>query len=347
VAQLIRMRYAAAQKNCGISANGAIKVNKDSIKAYIAWGNVCLFWGSTYLAIRIGVVVFPPALFAGFRFAIAGLVFLAFLKFRGHVIPGWKDILDNAIVGIMLLVLANGVVVWAEQWVQSSLAALTVATVPFWMVGFEAALPGGDKLNFRKIVGIILGFIGLVQLLGPDLKDSFDPGSFKGILALSLAACSWAAGSIFSKHRNIKTDPMMAAAIQMISAGILLSLVGGFLGEFSRLAFSWRGLGALAYLIVFGSLVGYSSYIYALSKLPVSKLSMYAYINPVIAVVLGWLVLGERFDGVMVTSTVMVLMGVVLVKTAPKEVQKPFTSTKPSMIAMGNFLRHRKRKVHP
>ena len=322
-------------------------MNRDLIKAYIAWGNVCLFWGSTYLAMRIGVAVFPPALFAGFRFAIAGLVFLAFLKFKGHAIPAWKDILDNAIVGIMLLVLANGVVVWAEQWVQSSLTALILATVPFWMVGFEAILPGGDSLNFRKIFGIILGFIGLVQLLGPDLKASFDPHSFKGILALSFAACSWAAGSIFSKHHNTKTDPMMGAAIQMISAAIILILVGVLWGEFSLLAFSWQGLGALAYLIVFGSLVGYSSYIYALSKLPVSKLSMYAYINPVIAVVLGWLILDERFDAVMVTSTIMVLVGVVLVKTAPTEVEKPVYSTKPVMIAIGNIFRHKKRKVNP
>ena len=291
-------------------------MNKDLIKAYIAWGNVCLFWGSTYLAMRIGVAAFPPALFAGFRFSMAGVIFFIFLKCRGYSTPGRREIVDHIIVGVMLLVMANGVVVWAEQWVESSLAALMVATVPFWMVGFESMLPGDDKINTRKIFGIIIGFIGLLQLLGPQLKASFDPDFFKGILALCFAACSWAAGSIYSKYRNIKTDPMMAAAIQMISAGIILIFIGSVIGEHQRLAFSWQGLAALMYLIVFGSLVGYSSYIYALSKLPVSKFSMYAYINPVIAVVLGWLILDERFDWVMVTSTAVILFGVVLVKTA-------------------------------
>ncbi len=298
-------------------------MNTDLTKAYFAWGNVCLFWGSTYLAMRIGVDAFPPALFAGFRFFIAGLIVFTFLKYKGHATPGRKVIVDHIIVGVMLLVMANGVVVWAEQWVESSLAALMVATVPFWMVGFESMLPGGDKINTRKVLGIIIGFIGLVQLLGPQLKDSFDPGFFKGTLALCFAACSWAAGSIYSKHRSMKTDPMMGAAIQMISAGIILICIGAFIGEYQRLTFSWQGLAALAYLIVFGSLVGYSSYIYALSKLPVSKFSMYAYINPVIAVVLGWLILDERFDWVMVISTVVILFGVVLVKTASTVQLKP------------------------
>jgi len=320
-------------------------MNKDLVKAYVAWGNVCLFWGSTYLAMRIGVAAFPPALFAGFRFAIAGLLFFSFLKFKGHATPGRQQILDHVIVGVLLLVLANGVVVWSEQWVESSLAALIVATVPFWMVGFESALPGGDKLNLRKILGIIIGFLGLVQLLGPELKASFDPNLIKGIVALFFAACSWAAGSIYSKHRNIKTDPMMAAAIQMISAGIILIVVGAFIGEFQRLAFNWRGLAALSYLIVFGSLVGYSSYIYALSKLPVARFSMYAYINPVIAVILGWLILDERFDWVMVTSTLVVLLGVVLVKTSSPK--KSVDSAKPLMTALRNCMHPKNRKVHP
>jgi drug/metabolite transporter (DMT)-like permease len=320
-------------------------LSKDLIKAYIAWGNVCLFWGSTYLAIRIGVAVFPPALFIGIRFVIAGLIFFAFLKLKGFATPGRKEVFDSVIVGVMLLVLGNAVVVWAEQWLESGLAALIIATVPFWMVGFEAALPGGDKLTLRKIAGIILGFMGLVHLLGPDLKAGFDPNFFKAILALFFAACSWAAGSIFSKHRNLKTDPLMAATIQMISAGIILIFMGAFFGEFKRLVFNWQGLAAMAYLIVFGSLIGYSSFIYALSKLPVAKFSMYAYINPVIAVILGWLILDERFDWVMITSTIVVISGVILVKTEPAA--KPADAAKPFMPTLRNSIRSIYRKVHP
>lgn len=291
-------------------------MKKDIIKAYTAWGAVCLCWGTTYLAIRIGVEVLPPALFAGIRFAIAGLIIFIFLKLKGLPNPSRQELLDLAVVGIMLLIMANGVVVWAEQWVPSGLAALIVATVPFWMVGFEAALPTGDELNVRKVFGIIIGFTGLVLLLGPDLKGSLDKAYLKGILAMFFAPCSWAAGSIYSKYRPVKSHPMMAAACQMIIAGTILVSIGAIFGEFQRFVFDIQGLAAIAYLTVFGSIVGYGSYIYALRKLPVSKVSMYAYINPVIAVVLGWMILDERFDWVVVTATAVVLLGVVLVKTA-------------------------------
>jgi drug/metabolite transporter (DMT)-like permease len=301
---------------------------RDIIKAYTAWGAVCLFWGTTYLAIRIGVEVVPPALFAGIRFAFAGSIIYIFLRLKGLPNPSRQDLPHLAVVGILLLITANGVVVWAEQWVPSGLAALIVATVPFWMVSFEAALPTGDKLNFRKVSGIIIGFAGLVLLLGPDLKGTLDKGYLKGILAMFFAPCSWAAGSIYSKYRPVKSHPMMAAAFQMLIAGTLLILIGAAFGEFQRFEFDIQGLAALAYLLVFGSIVGYGSYIYALTKLPASKVSMYAYINPVIAVILGWLVLGERFDWVVVTATVVVLFGVVLVKTASSQ-KKP---VKPSII---------------
>ncbi|MFQ6114659.1 MAG: EamA family transporter [bacterium] len=299
---------------------------KDILKAYTAWGAVCLFWGTTYLAIRIGVEVVPPALFAGVRFFIAGLIFLLFLKSRGYSSPSRRELSDMAVVGITLLTIGNGLVVWGEQWVPSGLAALLVATLPFWMAGFEAALPAGDKLNARKVLGIIIGFAGLVLLLGPDFQGSWDKAYLKGILAIFFAPCSWAAGSLYSKYRPVRSHPMIAAACQMIIAGTLLISIGAIFGEFQRFVFDIQGLAALGYLIVFGSIFGYGSYIYALSKLPASKVSMYAYINPVIAVILGWLVLDERFDWVVVTATAVVLFGVVLVKTAASE-KKPLKSS--------------------
>ena len=298
---------------------------RDVIKAHLAWGAVCLFWGTTYVAIRIGVETFPPALFAGFRFAIAGIIVFIFLKLRGYSIPNRRELLDIAIVGITLLAIANGTVVWAEQWIPSGLAALIVGTLPFWMVGFEAALPTGDKLNLRKVIGILIGFAGLVLLFGPDLKGSLNTSYSKGILAISLAPCAWAVGSIYSKYRKIKTKPMMAAAIQMIVAGIILIFIGTIFGELQHLSFDFQGLAALAYLVVFGSIVGYGSYIYALAKLPASKVSMFAYVNPVIAVILGWLILDERLDWVVATATAVVLFGVVLVKSARSK--KPAVST--------------------
>jgi drug/metabolite transporter (DMT)-like permease len=289
---------------------------REKITAYAAWGAVCLFWGTTYLAIRIGVRTVPPALFGGLRFLTAGLIFLAYLRWRGHAFPARRELLDMVIVGIALLVISNGLVIWAEQWVPSGIAALLVATLPFWMAGFEAALPSGERLTRRKVMGIIIGFTGLVILFSPEIKTSFDMAYLQGVAALLLAPLCWSAGSVYSKSRPAKSHPLMAATMQMIVAGIILILIGGMFGEWQRFSLDPEGLAAMAYLVVFGSIVGYGSFIYALAKLPATKVAMYAYVNPLIAVVLGWLILGERMDWSVLLATAFVLLGVVLVKSS-------------------------------
>ncbi|MFQ5603140.1 MAG: EamA family transporter [bacterium] len=298
---------------------------KELIKAYLAWGAVCIFWGTTYLAIRIGVEVFPAAIFAGIRFLIAGVLFLVFLLIRGYKLPVGRELLDITIVGIALLTIANGIVVWAEQWVPSGLAALIVATLPFWMVGIEATLPRGDKLNFKKVLGIVTGFAGLVLLVYPDLRGSTEPGYLTGMAVILIAPLSWGAGSIYSKYRTMKTKPLMAAALQMVIAGVLLTLLGTMNGELAEYSYTFKGLAALAYLVVFGSLIGYSSYIYALDKLPASIVSMYAYINPLIAVILGWLILDEKLDWSVATATIIIISGLLMVKVSrqPEVIKKP------------------------
>jgi drug/metabolite transporter (DMT)-like permease len=221
-----------------------------------------------------------------------------------------------AIVGIALLAISNGLVIWAEQWVPSSIAALLVATLPFWMAGFEAALPSGERLTLRKVIGIVIGFSGLVILFLPEIQTTFDMAYLKGILAMLFAPLCWAAGSMYSKSRPAKSHPLMAASVEMIVAGIVLLLVGSLFGEWNRFSFDMEGLAATAYLIVFGSIVGYGSFVYALAKLPATKVSMYAYVNPVIAVLLGWLILHERMDWSVILATAVVLLGVVLVKSS-------------------------------
>jgi drug/metabolite transporter (DMT)-like permease len=288
----------------------------ESIKAHAAWGAVCLFWGTTYLAIRIGVKSLPPAMFLGTRFLVAGFIFALYLRWRGLVFPNRGELGNLAVVAVALLVTANGLVVWAEQWVPSGLAALIVATLPFWMAGFEAVLPSGSKLNLRKILGIIIGFTGLVILFAPELKHSFDFSYLMGVSGLLFSAVCWAAGSVYSKYRPVRSHPLMAAAFEMLIAGSILVTIGLFFGESGRFGFDPRGLAALVYLVIFGSLLGYGSFIYALAKLPATKVSMYAYINPVIAVLLGWLVLGERLDRFVILSTAVILLGVVLVKSS-------------------------------
>ncbi len=291
-------------------------MQSEKVKAYLAFGAVSFFWGTTYLAIRIGVEVLPPALFAGVRFLLAGLILFTALLARGYKAPNASEWKHQAIIGIALLVLGNGVVVWAEQFVPSSLAALIVATLPFSIVTIEAALGKGDRLTGKKMLGLMIGFAGLVLLLWPDLQGAIQGTYLLGIIGLLLAPVFWSAGSIYSKYRQSTTRPFMAAAIQMIIAGLLLSLIGILSGELARFHFSVQGFAAISYLIVFGSILGYGSYIYALDKLPPSVVSMYAYINPVVAVFLGWLILDERLDLLMIIATVVILSGVVLVKSA-------------------------------
>lgn len=290
----------------------------EMIKAYAAWLSVCFFWGTTYLAIRIGVQNLPPALFAGIRWVTAGLIFLAILRLRGIAFPEPREYPNLALVGISLLVLANGLVVWAEQWVPSGLTALIVATLPFWMAGFDALMPSGNPMTIRKTAGILLGFVGLVILFYPDLQASMDRSYLIGVLVLFLAPLSWAIGSVYSKHRPIASNPLMAAAFQMVIAGVIFIGIGVLADEAGRFHFSAAGFGAMAYLIVFGSIVGYGSYIYSLAKLPAAKVSLFAYVNPVIAVVLGWLILDERFDLYVVASAFLVLFGVLLVKSSKR-----------------------------
>jgi len=289
---------------------------QETIKAYGAWGGVCLFWGTTYLAIRIGVQRVPPALFAGVRFIIAGALFLAYLRWKGYPMPKKHEWPHMVIVGISLLVLANGLVVWAEQWVPSGLAAVIVATMPFWSAGIESVLPSGEKLTFRKVLGILIGFAGVMILFAPEIAGSLDRAYLKGVIVLIFVPFFWSAGSVYSKHHPVECPPLVAAGTQTLIAGVILTTIGTLLGEWSEFTLNWKGMAAIAYLILFGSIVGYSCFIYALSKLPITTVSMYAYINPVIAVILGWLILQERLDWSVATATTVVLLGVGLVRSA-------------------------------
>jgi len=311
-----RFSYGARKEKNSREWEGGRVNRQETIKAYAAWGAVCLFWGTTYLAIRIGVQRLPPALFAGVRFIIAGVIFLTYLRLRGYQLPKPGEWLHMAVVGITLLVMANGLVVWSEQWVPSGLTAVIVATVPFWAAGLEALLPSGERLSARKVLGILIGFAGVIILFAPDLSGSFDRAYLKGVIVLIFVPFFWSLGSIYSKHHPIECSPMVAAGTQTLIAGLVLTAIGTVFGEWKDFNLNCKGMASIAYLIVFGSIVGYSSFIYALSKLPVTTVSMYAYVNPVIAVLLGWLILEERLDWSVATATTTVLFGVALVRSA-------------------------------
>jgi drug/metabolite transporter (DMT)-like permease len=294
-------------------------LHKDNFKAYLAWITVCIIWGTTYLAIRVGVADLPPMLFAGLRWLTAGTIFLFYLKLRGQKLPGRYDIIPLAIVGILLLGFGNGLVVIGEKWVSSGLTALLITTTPFWLVGIESFLPQGEKISFLTIAGLILGLIGVTLIFGNHWEELLDKSYLLGIICITGAVIFWAFGSVYSKYRKVNVHPLMGAATQMIIAGTAQVLLGLILGEASDFVFTGNGLMAFVYLTLIGSIFGYGSYIYSIAHLPLSLVSTYAYINPVIALFLGWLILGERLDLVIGIAAVIIIAGVILVKQGSKK----------------------------
>ena len=290
-----------------------------NIKAYIAWIAICIIWGTTYLVIRIGVEALPPMLFAGIRWIIAGTILLIVQKALGNKLPAKNEILPLAIVGIALLGIGNGLVVVAEQWIPSGLAALLMTTLPFWIVGFESLLPKGQRINSKIIFGLIIGLIGVLLILGKDINTWINSNYLIGILALMGAVISWSLGSIYSKYRKVKVHPMMGASVQMLIAGSLQSSLGLILGEQNNFYLTGNGVFAIGYLVIFGAIFGYSSYMYAIAHLPLSLVSTYAYINPVIALILGWYILSEEL-------TINILFAAILIVTGVMFVQKGNTS---------------------
>jgi drug/metabolite transporter (DMT)-like permease len=263
-------------------------------KALIAYLVVCVFWGSTYLAIRVGVGVLPPFLFAGMRFLIAGGLLLAVALALGDKLPrravDWRT---QAIVGILLLAGGNAFVVWAEQYTASGIASIFVVTVALWMAFFDAVIPGGaGDLNWRVVAGLLLGFLGTSLLVGASPGEILR-ADLRGPLALTGASAAWSLGSVYGKRHRTETSPYVGAALQMIAGGATVVVVGTALGEWSRWHLTARGAGAIAYLVVFGSILGYSAYTYALRNASPTIVGTYAYVNPVIAVLLGWLILSE------------------------------------------------------
>ena len=293
----------------------------ENAKALIAWLNVCVIWGTTYLVIRIGVGHMPPMLFAGIRWVIAGIVFIAFLIWRGRPLPRAGELIHLAVVGLCLIGFGNGLVVFAEQWIPSGLAALLITTVPFFLVGMESLLPQGPRLNATILAGLIMGLAGVCLVFGEDIRYLADPDNLAGVAGLLGAVVFWSIGSLYSKYVKVAVHPLMGASIQMLIAGIVLSGIGVAIGELPRLDFEINGLLSLAYLVVIGSLVGYSSYIYVIAKLPLSLVSTYAYINPIIALFLGWAILDEKLNFQIAAAAAVILLGVFIVKQGTRRLR--------------------------
>lgn len=287
-------------------------------KALVAYLLVCVFWGSTYLAIRIGVAELPPFLFAGSRFVVAGTVLLTAALALGGTLPrDWPSWRTQGLVGLFLLLGGNTFVVWAEQFTPSGIASLFVVTVALWLALFDALMPGGGtRLSPRILSGLALGLFGTILLVGATPAQIL-AADLRGPLALTLASASWAFGSVlFKRQPGRVASPYIAASMQMVIGGAAVTLLGLARGEASRWHVSAAGLGALAYLIVFGSIVGYTSYFYALRHAPPAIVGTYAYVNPVIAVLLGWLILDEALGPRTFVAMALILGAVAWIQTA-------------------------------
>ncbi|MBI3125230.1 MAG: EamA family transporter [Ignavibacteriales bacterium] len=292
---------------------------KKNFNAYLALFSIYIIWGTTYLAIRIGVTDLPPVLFTGFRWLVAGPLFMGLLLLRKYKLPTKNDWIHLGISGLLLLGGGNGLVVFAEQWVPSGLTALLITTVPFWVVGIESLLPQGKRINFFTAMGLILGLVGIAMIFGGDFHKLFDKSYFGGVIGLMVAVFCWSAGTLYSKYKKVSVHPLMGAAGQMIFAGVVITIFGLVIGEASQFHFTNSSFLAYLYLVIFGSLLGYGSYVYAIAHLPVSLVSTYAYVNPIIALFLGWLVLDESISIWVVIASVVILSGVTLVKKGSEQ----------------------------
>jgi drug/metabolite transporter (DMT)-like permease len=294
--------------------------------AYLAWLTVCVVWGTTYLGIRVSLETMPPALMGGLRWTIAGSLLALYVWARGDRLPPpsrWGGIV---LLGFLLLGLGNGGVVFAEQWVPSGLAAVLVATSPFWMAAVEACLRDGERLSRHDVAGLAIGFGGILVLVWPDLTvGSAESRQFlAGIIAIQIAALGWSLGSAYSRRHGREDNVFGTTAYQMLAGGLLMVAAGTVRGEWAALSFNEKTGAALLYLSTLGSIGGFVAYTYALRHLPVSFVSLYAYINPVIAVGLGVLLLGEPFDGRMTVAAALVFAGVAVVRWKPS--MKPVPS---------------------
>ncbi len=284
------------------------------LRVWAALITVYVVWGSTYLAIRFAVETLPPFLMAGVRFVIAGAVLYAYARLRGAPRPRPRQWRAAALVGGLLLLGGNGGVVWAEQFVASGLAALIVATVPLWMVGMEAASVR-RRPSRRVLLGLAAGMAGVAWLAGPG--GTGEAGLHTGgLVVLLLASFLWSVGSLASRRVDLPTGRGLGTAMQMLAGGAALLLTGVLTGEPAAVdpaAISARSALALLYLIIFGSLVGFSAYIWVLRSASPSRVSTYAFVNPAVAVVLGWLAAGEPLTGRTLGAGALILAAVVLI----------------------------------
>ena len=279
----------------------------------MALAAVCLFWGTTYLAIRMSLESFAPLELVSLRYVLSGGIMLVVARARGIYLPRGRELATSCVAGFLTLGIGNGGLVFSEVLIPSGVASLIITTQPFWMVGIDAMLPGGERLHLPTIGGMLVGLAGAALLFTPDSGTHFDRDLLNGFLILQLSLAGWSFGSIYYRRQTGTAHPVIAGAVQQLAAGLILAPFALLIPQHT-IHWSTRGVGALLYLVVFGSIVGYSAYVYALDRLPVALVSQYPYVNTVVACALGWLVYRERFGMRETAAMGVIFAGVGIVK---------------------------------
>jgi drug/metabolite transporter (DMT)-like permease len=282
--------------------------------AYLALVAVCVLWGTTYLGIRVGLEGLPPFYLIGIRYVISGSVLLGAARWSGAHLPRGREFWQTAACGIIGIGIGNGCLAMAELYIPSGLAALFYTTAPFWMVGLDTLLPGGKKPFASTVGGLLVGVAGVLYLIYPAAVQEGPGGrTLAGFLLIQLSAVGWVLGALLQKRVKSRALPFISGALQQVAAGLAI-FIPALLFESLPHSIAVRPLLAIAYLVVFGSIIGYSSFIYTMAKLPVAIVSLYIFINPIVAVFLGWLFFREPFGYRGSVAMLIIFSGIALVR---------------------------------
>lgn len=289
-------------------------MKRDLTVAYFALAAVCIIWGTTYLALRIAVLHFPPFLFTAIRQLTAGILLLGFMLLLTNAkLPSVKNLIPQAIAGFFMIAMGNGLVAWAEMEIPSGIAAIICSLMPVLVILMNLSVNRDEKPTLPIILGVLIGLTGIVTIFSEHLGEFSKTQYIVGIVLIVLAVSGWAAGSIWIKKQPTNSDPFINAGLQMFFGGLWLIPLSLVFDDLSSVHWSAESFYSLLYLIIFGSIIAYASYSYALKKLPMTIVSLYAYINPLVAVMLGWLILDEKLNGTIVLGILITIAGIYIV----------------------------------
>jgi drug/metabolite transporter (DMT)-like permease len=287
---------------------------KNLVLAYLALAAVCTIWGTTYLAIRIGVVDFPAFLFSGIRQIIAGVLLSGFMLLLGKAKwPNRKELLIQALGGFFMITLGNGLVGYGEVYVSSGLAAIVCSVMPIWVILINLKVNEDERPTLPVMVGLVIGLSGIVLIFKEHLTEFSNPAYTWGIVVIFIANLGWAIGSVWMKRKNQNTNPFLNAGLQMFFGGVFMLPASLAFDDLSVIHWTSDVVYSMVYLIIMGSIIAYACYSYAITKLPITIVSMYAYINPLVAVLLGWLWLGEKLNLIIGVAMLITIAGIYMV----------------------------------